>query len=69
MSQEKLKNIHYFVSYSKFKETWNFCFFGNIFVNNGLKHFVFGLVNLHRLLATYQKYFDSFFVDPIEVKI
>ena len=26
-------------------------------------------LNLHRLLATYQKYFDRFFLDTIKVKI
>ena len=45
MSQEKLKYIHYFKSYSKFKKALNFCFFGNIFLNNGLKHFVLGSLN------------------------
>ena len=29
MSQEKLKNIHYFESYSKSKKALNFCFFSN----------------------------------------
>ena len=45
MSQEKLKNIHYLKSYSKFKKASNFCFFGNIFVNNELKNVVLGLLN------------------------
>ena len=45
MSQEKSKNIHYFKSYSKLKEALNLCFFDNIFVNNGLKHFVWGSLN------------------------
>ena len=45
MSQEKFKNIHYFKSYSKFKEASNFFFFGNIFVNNVLKDFVLGSIN------------------------
>ena len=42
ISQEKLKNIHYFKSYSKFKKALNFFCFGNIFVDNGLKNFVLG---------------------------
>ena len=45
MRHEKLKNIHYSKSYWKFKKASNFCFFVNIFVNNGLKHFVLGSIN------------------------
>ena len=45
MSQEKLKNIHYFKSYSKFEKALNFCLLDNIFVNNGLKHFILGSFN------------------------
>ena len=45
MSQEKLKNVHYFETYSKFKETLEFCLFGNIFVNNWLKYSVLEILN------------------------
>ena len=34
MSQEKLRNIHYFKSYSEFRKALKVGFFGNIFVNN-----------------------------------
>ena len=45
MSQIKLKNVHYYKIYSKFKKALNFCFCSNIFVDNGLKNFVLGSLN------------------------
>ena len=33
-SQENLKNIHYFKSYTKFEKALNFTFFDNISINN-----------------------------------
>ena len=40
LSQKMLKNINYFKIYLKFKKALNFCFFGNVFVNNGLNHVI-----------------------------
>ena len=61
MSREKLKNIHYFKSYSKFKKALNFPFFGNIFLNNSLKHFVLGLLNAKFCYLPY--YFNRYFIN------